>query len=305
MSHDLRLQGIITALVTPMTSDGNSVDEMRITGLVQSQVEAGVGGIVSGGSSGEFAALSMAERQLVTAAIVNSVAGRVPVIAHASCVTTRDAVELSRHAETVGASAVLVMPPFNEQLPWPEVLTYYQSISSAVELPVIAYNIPSATGIDFSADQLRELARTAGVRYVKYGSPNSRGFDELVRDHTLGVEVITAWDSLNFANFLSGATSCITGASNLVPGLWVALFNSIHRDQNLADARKIWNLLWPICHFLESEAYVPSLKASYELAGIPVGPPRQPQLPLNEAAKQQLARLLEPAINHIGSVTRR
>ena len=114
-----------------------------------------------GGSTGEFTTLSNAERRQLIEATVEAAAGRVPVVAGTGALSTRETVELSVHAERAGAAAVMVVPPFYEPLAWRELLAHYTAVADAIAIPVMYYNLPGATGVRLTAEQLRELPVTA------------------------------------------------------------------------------------------------------------------------------------------------
>src|SRR5918911_3988772 len=139
--------GVLPALVTPFTADGEAIDGDALRAIVERLVGAGVGGLVPGGSTGEFTTLSHAERRELVEVTVEAAAGRVPVVAGTGALSTRETVELSRHAEASGAAAVMVVPPFYDALSWPELLAHYAAVADAIAIPIMYYNLPSATGI--------------------------------------------------------------------------------------------------------------------------------------------------------------
>jgi len=104
--------GVLPALPTPFTSDGSAIDTAALAALVDRLIAAGVGGLVPGGSTGEFTTLTYAERRELVEAAIEAAAGRVPVVAGTGALSTRETVELSVHAERAGADAVMVVPPF-------------------------------------------------------------------------------------------------------------------------------------------------------------------------------------------------
>src|SRR5262245_22188136 len=104
--------GVLPALITPFTADGEAIDTAALRANVERLIRAGVGGLVPGGSTGEFTTLTNAERRQLIEAVVEVAAGRVPVVAGTGALSTRETVELSRHAQDAGAAAVMVVPPF-------------------------------------------------------------------------------------------------------------------------------------------------------------------------------------------------
>src|SRR5919202_6351865 len=121
--------GVLPALITPFTEDGGAIDAEALTAIVDRLVNAGVGGLVPGGSTGEFTTLSHAERRQLVEVAVQAAAGRVPVVAGTGALSTRETVALSVHAEQAGAAAVMVVPPFYDALSWRELLAHYTAVA--------------------------------------------------------------------------------------------------------------------------------------------------------------------------------
>src|SRR5918911_502487 len=145
--------GVLPALITPFTDDGGAIDTNSLAAIVERLIGAGVGGLVPGGSTGEFTTLTNAERRELVETTVEAAAGRVPVVAGTGALSTRETVELSVHAERSGAAAVMIVPPFYEALSWRELLAHYTAVADAIEIPIMYYNLPSATGVKLTAAQ--------------------------------------------------------------------------------------------------------------------------------------------------------
>jgi dihydrodipicolinate synthase/N-acetylneuraminate lyase len=289
------LEGILPAMVTPMATSGE-LDEQALARLTDRLIQAGSGGLIPCGSTGEFTTLSVAERKRVTEVVVETAAGRVPVAPHTGALTAREAVDLSKHAQDVGAAAVMVIMPFYEPLPWPDIKQYYQTITTSIEIPVIVYNLPGATGVKLSGEQLVELAAMGGVEYVKDSSADGVALTELIQRYGDRINVMNGWDSLTFYGLAAGTRASVWGASNFIPELSVELFDAVARRGDLVAGREVWSRIWPICNFLEhAGSYVAAVKAGCELVGQPVGDPRPPILALGEEKRAELAGLLKAA----------
>ena len=143
--------GVLPALITPFSQDGSAIDTDAVAAIVDRLVGAGVAGLVPGGSTGEFTTLSHAERRRLVEATVQAADGRLPVIAGTGALSTRETVELSVHAEQAGAAAVMIVPPFYDALSWRELLAHYTAVADAIEIPIMYYNLPSATGVTLTA----------------------------------------------------------------------------------------------------------------------------------------------------------
>jgi 4-hydroxy-tetrahydrodipicolinate synthase len=288
-------EGILPAMVTPMTANGD-VDEQALARLTDRLIRAGCGGLVPCGSTGEFQTLTIAERKRVTEVVVEAAGGRVPVAPHTGALSTRDAVELSKHAQEAGASGVMAIMPFYEPLPWVDIKEYYRAITSAIGIPVIVYNLPGATGVKLSGEQLVELAAQGGATWVKDSSADAVALTELIQRYGDRINVMNGWDSLTFYGLVAGTRASIWGAANIIPELTVELFDAAYHRRDLTDAREVWSRIWPICNFLETAgSYVAAVKAGCELIDEPAGDPRPPILPLSVEKKAELGALLGAA----------
>src|SRR3954471_18190504 len=112
--------GVLPALITPFTADGEAIDTHSLAAIVDRLVGAGVGGLVPGGSTGEFTTLTHAERRLLVETVVEAAAGGGPVVGGTGALSTRETIQLSVHAERAGATAVMIIPPFYDPPSWRE-----------------------------------------------------------------------------------------------------------------------------------------------------------------------------------------
>ena len=281
--------GVLPALITPFTEDGTAIDAKALAANVERLIVAGVGGLVPGGSTGEFTTLTNAERRQLTEATVDAAAGRVPVVAGTGALSTRETVELSVHAEQAGAAAVMIVPPFYDPLPWRELHTHYTAGADAIDIPIMYYNLPSATGVTLTAEQLRELPITS----LKDTGGDATAAAELIQ--TDGPTLLNGWDTLTFAALAAGARAVVWGVASIVPEPCVELHRLLIDDIDLPAARELWARLWPLCQFLEAQSYPSAVKTACGLVGDITGPVRAPLLALEEDATRELAALVERA----------
>jgi 4-hydroxy-tetrahydrodipicolinate synthase len=281
--------GVLPALITPFTDDGCAIDTQALAANVARLVAAGVGGLVPGGSTGEFTTLSHAERRQLTEATVDAAAGRVPVVAGTGALSTRETVELSVHAERAGAAAVMVVPPFYDPLLWRELLAHYTAVADAIDVPIMYYNLPSATGVTLTAEQLRALP----IDSLKDTGGDATAATELIQ--TDGPTLLNGYDTQTFAALAAGARAVVWGVASIVPKPCVELHRLLIDDIDLPAARELWARLWPLCRFLESVSYPAAVKAGCALVGDATGPVRAPLLPLEDAAARELAEVIDRA----------
>lgn len=162
---DLPFRGAITALITPFR-DG-ALDEAAFRALVERQIAGGVHGLVPVGTTGETATLSTEEHMRVVELCIEVSRGRVPVIAGAGSNSTAEAIELVRHAKTVGADAALVVAPYYNRPSQEGLYQHFAAIDDSVQLPVIVYNVPSRTASDISTEVVIRLSRLPNIVGIK------------------------------------------------------------------------------------------------------------------------------------------
>jgi 4-hydroxy-tetrahydrodipicolinate synthase len=281
--------GVLPALITPFTDDGDAIDTHAVRAIADRLIAAGVGGLVPGGSTGEFTTLTNAERRELVELTVEAAANRVPVVAGTGALSTRETVELSRHAERAGAAAVMVVPPFYDAPSWRELLAHYTAVAEAIDIPIMYYNLPSASGVRLTAAQLRELP----ISSLKDTGGDAVAATELIQ--TGGPTLLNGWDTLTFAALAAGVRAVVWGVASIVPEPCVELHRLLIDDIDLPAARELWARLWPLCQFLEGQSYPAAVKTACRLAGDSTGPVRPPLLPLDEAATRELAALLDQA----------
>jgi 4-hydroxy-tetrahydrodipicolinate synthase len=303
MPEPLAFHGVLPALVTPFTDDGAAVDTAALTAIVQRLVAAGVGGLVPGGSTGEFTTLTHAERREIAETTVQAADSRVPVVAGTGALSTRETVELSVHAERSGAAAVMVVPPFYDALSWPELLTHYAAVADRISIPIMYYNIPSASGVTLSPEQLGELRRSAGVTSMKDTGGDAVAATELLQAGDHVPTLLNGWDTLTFAALAAGARAVVWGVASILPEQCVELHRLLIDDIDLPAARRLWSRLWPICRLLESKSYPAAVKAACGLVGDVTGPVRPPLLPLDPDAVDELRRLIVAALSPQGDLS--
>ena len=217
-------RGAFPALVTPFR-DG-AVDEAAFRRLVERQIAAGVAGLVPVGTTGESATLSHDEHRRVVEICVEVAGGRVPVIAGAGSNSTEEAIELMRHAKTVGVDAALVVTPYYNRPSQEGMYQHFRALNDAVELPILIYNVPSRTAVDISNDTIARLARLPNIVGVK-DATGDLGRASLMRLACGPDFVMLSGDDLSALGYIAhGGHGCISVTSNVAPEPYVALIEA-------------------------------------------------------------------------------
>jgi 4-hydroxy-tetrahydrodipicolinate synthase len=292
------LHGVLTALLTPFHPDG-AIDEPTLRAVVDRSIDGGVDGVVACGSTGEFASLSGDERRRVVETVVDEAAGRVPVVAQTGGLTAAEAIGHSRHAQRAGASVVMLVTPFYEALTLDETLRYLRTVAGSVDIPVMLYNLPAATGVTLDPDTVGALAREVeNIRYIKDTSADMSQVGRLIRHHGDVVSTIVGWDAFALSALAEGAAGVMCGSANVIPGELVSVARAL-AGNDLARARAEWQRVYPLVDALLSTGFIPAVKAATSARGLAVGDPREPLAPLSGAARAAIealvAALPEPA----------
>jgi 4-hydroxy-tetrahydrodipicolinate synthase len=281
---------VLTALATPFSEDG-TIDEASLRALVDRSIAGGVHGVVACGSTGEFSTLSGDERRLVVEIVVDHVAGRVPVIAQTGATSTAEAIRLSRHAQSAGADVVMTVTPYYEPLTINETLSYLRAVAGSVDIPVMLYNLPVATGVDLDPDTVGALAREIeNIRYIKNTTVDMAQSARLIHNHGDVISTFVGWDSLLLSALTEGAAGVMAGTANVVPAELVAVYDAVSAG-NLGQAREAWARVYPLIDAIMAQPFIPAVKAGLAGVGFPVGRPREPVAGLDPAAATRIAEL--------------
>ena len=289
----LPLQGVIPALITPFTPDGTKVDDRTLTALVERCITAGVDGLLTCGGTGEFPALTVSERQHVVEVVVSASAGRVPVVAQTGGLSTAEAIAMSKHAKDAGASALMIGVPFYEPMTFGQTRRYLADVAAEVDIDLMYYNYPYATGFFLDARQLVTLTETVpAIRYLKDSSGNFAAMTSFVRECPQ-VRLFAGSDALSGPALLAGASGLINGCANVFPGAFVEMTAAAQSGDQAAVTR-VWTQLMPLLAFVETNPFVSAIKAACSLIADDGGPVRAPLTELDERQTAALRDILGP-----------
>ncbi|KLP06155.1 Uncharacterized protein Y057_3151 [Fusarium fujikuroi] len=244
--------------------------------------------------TGEFTALTLQERKDVLDQCVKSAAGRVPVVAGIGDLTTSGVVELAKHAAEAGAAATMIVPPFYDAPNLKQLREMFGEIYKESGLPIMYYNIPSASGVSLSPAEIAGLS-DVGVKYLKDTSGNAPALTDLLFHHHNDITALNGWDTLTFYGLCAGAKGSVWGTTNVLPELSVQLWNAIAVDGDLKKGRELWSKIFPVCKFLEAHHYGAGIKTGMELQGWKTGGLRKPFALLEDDERAELAQLLKDA----------
>ena len=286
-----KIQGVIPPIVTPFDKT-HQIDEKALRNITQFLLTSGVHGIVTCGSTGEFALMSLDERRRVTEIVADEVDGKVPVIEGVTAVRTGDAVELTRHAKDLHLDAILAAPSYYYKLDEHDLHGYYAELAK-VGLPIIVYNIPLTTKADLTPEFLVNLASEFdNIDYVKESTADMHRVSDIQRLSDK-IEVVCGWDPLIYDFLTHGVKGWISTVSNVIPKQCVALVKLVVEKNDLEQARKLFYTLLPTIKLIDGPKFVQYAKAGLNLLGHQCGPTRNPLQPLSKSELDLLSRTLK------------
>ncbi|ADY12947.1 4-hydroxy-tetrahydrodipicolinate synthase [Sphaerochaeta globosa] len=220
-----QFSGVHTALITPFTKKDN-LDEERLEQIIEAQIQSGIDGLVPCGTTGESPTLSHDEHDRTIALTVKFANGRVPVIAGTGSNATSEAIRLSRHAQQVGADAVLLVNPYYNKPTQKGLYLHFKAIAESVDIPCILYNIKGRTGVNIETETVKALSDAcANIVGVKEASGSLEQMRAVI-DATHGeFHVLSGDDNLSLPLIESGGDGVISVGSNICPAY---ISNMIH-----------------------------------------------------------------------------
>jgi 4-hydroxy-tetrahydrodipicolinate synthase len=275
-------RGAIPALVTPFR-DGR-LDEATFRKLVERQVAAGVGALVPVGTTGETATLSHDEHRRVVEICVEVAGGRTPVIAGAGSNSTDEAIELLRHAKSVGADGALVVTPYYNRPSQEGLYQHYRALNDAVQIPILIYNVPSRTGIDISNDTVARLAKLPNIVGVK-DATGDLGRASLMRVQCGEDFVMLSGDDPTALGYIAhGGHGCISVTCNVAPEPFVRLIEAALQG-SFGTALALQDQLIQLHRALFFDASPSPTKYAMSVLGLMSEEVRLPVVPCAEAVR--------------------
>ena len=276
----LNLSGSGVALVTPFTNK-NNINFEKLDELISFHLENNTDFIVPCGTTGEASTLSTLEKKKLIKFTVDKCKGKIPVIAGTGSNNTKQAIEMSKYAKTVGADGVLVVTPYYNKTNQEGLFVHYKKIADAISpLPLILYNVPSRTGIDISIDTIVKLSKIENIIGIKEANPSLEKIANIILKTDDSFKVFSGNDNLLLPILSLGGAGVISVSANLIPKQMHDI--CVKNDKNLFF--KYLELMDNL--FLDVNPIM--IKEAMNYLGFNVGKVR---LPLYKTKKQNLDKL--------------
>ena len=278
-------QGACTALVTPFLGDRVNYPMLEI--LLKRQIDAGIRTIVLCGTTGESATLSDSEKLEIIRRAKRYTGDSCTILAGTGSNCTEHAVALSRAAQAAGADGLLVVSPYYNKATSEGLITHYSAIASAVQIPLVLYNVPSRTGVDIPVEVYRILSQIPNIVGVKEASGDLTKTAETLRICQPGFSVWSGNDDQAVAAMSLGSAGVISVVSNLLPEK-VQAMSLAALDGDFDTAAALQLELLPLIRALFREVNPIPVKAAMQIIGFDCGACRLPLTPPDEKTIQEL-----------------
>ena len=283
-------QGSATALITPFDESG--VNYEVLGQLIEHQIAGGTDAIVFLGTTGEPSTMSFEEEHILMDYAVKKVAGRSKVIFGCGSNNTADAVMTAKKAQAYGADGLLAVTPYYNKCTQNGLVAYYKAICEAVDIPVIAYNVPGRTGVEIQPATMAKIAEIPNIAGIKDAGGNMSKTMETFRLVREKCDVYSGEDALNFPILACGGAGVISVLSNIVPADVKKMYNLI-KSGDIQGAIELNDALLPLANACFVEVNPIPVKAAMNLLGFNAGTPRAPLTEIEEANKAKLATAMK------------
>jgi 4-hydroxy-tetrahydrodipicolinate synthase len=277
-------------MLTPF-KDNEKLDEESIREYTRWLIESGVHGLFPNSSMGEAPKLLLNERKKIINIVVDEANGKVPVCAGTGEISTKATLELTKYAKDVGADAAVIVEPYYFHPSKEALLDHYRTISEKVDIPIIVYDIPEATGYSLSPELVTELTEISNVKAIKNSSCDMIKFIREVRLVGDKISVLQGAESLFVASLVMGGAGGILGIASACPRFTVEIYDEFIKG-NIKKAVDMQMKLDCLVNEFEKYNYIQAVKQSINLQGIRFGGIRKPDLPLKEKQKEDIKRVL-------------
>jgi N-acetylneuraminate lyase len=272
------IRGIFPALVTPFTEDGK-INIQAIEQLVAVNLEKGVSGFYVGGSTAESFLLSPEERKLALEIVAKTAQGKAKIIANIGLFSTEQGIDLAKHAGKLGVDAISSVPPFYFKYSINEYFSYYSDIADAVLVPMIIYNVPAMSGIQFSEHDFAKFFEEERIIGVKYTSYDLYMLQRLIARYP-AKKFFIGHDEIFLSALATGVQAAIGSTMGFMPEKYIQIQRHFN-DHNMEAAQKLQNEVNQVIAVLIKIGVLKGVKAALELQGIRCGQCRKPFQPLD------------------------
>lgn len=287
-------KGVFPALTTKFTA-GDQLDQALFESNLRAQLDAGVEGIILGGSLGEASVLETAEKEVLVKSAVNVAAGKVPVVLNIAEGSTREALHQAALAKQWGAKGLMLLPPMRYKSDHRETVTYFKTIAASTDLPIMIYNNPVDYKIEVTLQMFEELADVENIQAVKESTRDVSNVTRMINTFGDRFKILCGVDTLAMEEMLMGAVGWVGGLVCAFPAETVAVYKLVKAGK-IEEALKIYRWFLPLLELDIHPKLVQYIKLAEAEAGLGSEHVRAPRLVLEGEERTQVLDVIREAL---------
>ena len=292
----IQWNGVMPAVTTKFTAN-DTLDLAMFKTNIQAQLDAGVSGIILGGTLGEASTLTDEEKKILVQTAVKQVKGKVPVILNIAEQSTKNAIEAAHQAEKNGASGLMVLPPMRYKADSRETVTYFSRIAQSTKLPIMIYNNPVDYGIEVTLDMFKELAQYANIQAVKESTRDVSNVSRMRSKFGNRFQILCGVDTLALESLLMGADGWVAGLVCAFPAETVAIYK-LAKVGKIEQAIAIYRWFLPLLELDINTKLVQNIKLAEVATGLGTEFVREPRLPLIGAERKKVLSIITKSLKN-------
>ena len=292
----IQWKGIMPAVTTKFT-DNDELDLKTFELNINAQLEAGVHGIVLGGTLGEASTLLDEEKRLLTTATVDIVKGKVPVLINIAEQTTKGAILAAQKAEVDGAKGLMMLPPMRYKSGDRETVEYFKAVANSTSLPIMVYNNPVDYKVEVTLNMFDELLKCKNIEAVKESTRDISNVTRIKNRFGDRLKIMTGVDTIALESLLMGADGWIAGLVCAFPAETVAIYE-LQKAGRIKEAIEIYRWFLPLLELDINPKLVQNIKLAEVYTGIGTENVRAPRLPLHGDERKQVIKIIEDSLKN-------
>ena len=289
-------EGIMPAVTTKFTTK-DTLDLAMFSQNIKAQLEAGVHGIVLGGTLGEASTLEDSEKRTLTTETVKIVAGKIPVMINIAEQTTKGAIDAANKAEEDGASGLMMLPPMRYSAGNREVVEYFKAVANNSSLPIMVYNNPVDYKTEVTLDMFDVLLKCETIQAVKESTRDISNVTRIKNRFGNRLKIMTGVDTLALESLLMGADGWVAGLVCAFPAETVAIYE-LQKAGKIKEAIEIYRWFLPLLELDINSKLVQNIKLAEVATGIGTENVRAPRLPLVGTERAQVLKIIEDGLKN-------
>jgi len=291
----IKWEGVMPAVTTKFNKN-DELDLINFEKNVSAQLNAGVNGIILGGTLGEASTLTPLEKETLVKKTLEITAGRVPVIINIAEQSTRDAIEVAKNAGAWGVQGIMLLPPMRYKATDYETVVYFMEIAKSTSLPIMIYNNPVDYNIEVTIEMFEELlAECDNIEAVKESTRDISNITRLKNKFGDRIKILCGVDTLALESMVAGADGWVAGLVAAYPQETVAIYKLVKAGE-IKKALKIYRWFMPLLELDISPQLVQNIKLAEVATGLGTEYVRAPRLPLHGAERQRVQRIIDDAM---------